>query len=55
VLFFRANSELFVDNMIRMFDPEQKGFVKFSELLLTFSMAMRGSGKSAIKCNNIFV
>jgi len=28
-----------------MFDPEQKGFVKFSELLLTFSMAMRGSGK----------
>ena len=42
---FRANSELFVDNMIRMFDPDKTGYVKFTELLLTFSMAMRGTGK----------
>jgi hypothetical protein len=39
-----VNGELFVENMIRMFDPDKTGYVKFSELLLTFSMAMRGSG-----------
>ncbi len=33
-----------MENMIRMFDPDKTGYVKFSELLLTFSMAMRGSG-----------
>ena len=47
---FRANSELFVDNMIRMFDPDKTGYVKFTELLLTFSMAMRGTGKISTVC-----
>jgi hypothetical protein len=42
--FFRANSGIVVENIARLFDPEKTGFIPFTELLLAFSMSMRGSG-----------
>jgi hypothetical protein len=33
-----------VENIARLFDPEKTGFIPFTELLLAFSMSMRGSG-----------
>jgi len=44
-LSFRADSELVLDNIFRIFDPDETGSVRFNELLMAFSMSMRGSGQ----------
>ncbi len=43
----RADSELVLDNIFRIFDPDETGSVRFNELLMAFSMSMRGSGEQA--------
>jgi hypothetical protein len=41
----RCNCEIVAENIARLFDPDRTGYVNFTELLLTFSMSMRGTGE----------
>jgi hypothetical protein len=47
-VFRRADSELVLDNIFRIFDPDETGSVRFNELLMAFSMSMRGSGNKQV-------
>lgn len=40
----RSNLEIVTENIQRIFDPLRTGVIGFNELLLAFSMSMRGSG-----------
>ena len=37
-----------VDNIFRIFDPHLSGSIRFTELLIAFSMSMKGSGEIGI-------
>ena len=43
--FPRGVPDLFVDNIFRIFDPGYNGFIRFTDLLIAFSMSMKGTGK----------
>ena len=34
-----------IDNIFRIFDPDLTGSIRFNELLIAFSMSMRGTGE----------
>ena len=46
--FPRGVPDLFVDNIFRIFDPGYNGFIRFTDLLIAFSMSMKGTGKIKI-------
>ena len=53
--FPRGVPDLFVDNIFRIFDPGYNGFIRFTDLLIAFSMSMKGTGKIKMKCNFILL
>ena len=40
---FRCNAEVVIGNLFKVFDPENTGSVVPTELLVAFSMSMKGS------------
>ena len=40
---FRCNAEVVIANLFKVFDPENTGSVVPTELLVAFSMSMKGS------------
>lgn len=36
---------MFIENMFRIFDPSYNGNIRFTDLLIAFSMSMKGTGK----------
>ena len=40
---FRCNAEVVIGNLFKVFDPENSGSVVPTELLVAFSMSMKGS------------
>ncbi|XP_023336831.1 recoverin [Eurytemora carolleeae] len=48
-VFPRCNDELVIENIFRIFDPDKTGSVSFNELLMAFSMSMRGSVEEKLK------
>ena len=47
-MLFRSNPELVTENLYMVFDPMDTGVVGFNELLMAFSMSMKGTGKNLI-------
>ena len=41
---FRSDHEMVTENIYIIFDPEESGLVGFDQLLLAFSMSMKGTG-----------
>ena len=44
MIFPRGVPDLFIDNIFRIFDPGYNGFIRFTDLLIAFSMSMKGTG-----------
>ena len=44
IIFPRGVPDLFIENIFRIFDPQYNGFIRFTDLLIAFSMSMKGSG-----------
>ena len=45
MIFPRGNvPDLFIENIFRVFDPRYNGFIRFTDLLIAFSMSMKGTG-----------
>ena len=44
MIFPRGVPDLFIENIFRIFDPRYNGFIRFTDLLIAFSMSMKGSG-----------
>ena len=45
ITFPRGNlPDLFIENIFRVFDPRYNGFIRFTDLLIAFSMSMKGTG-----------
>ena len=43
--------DLFIENIFRVFDPRYNGAIRFTDLLIAFSMSMKGTGEcSAVQC-----
>ena len=45
VNFSRSSNDLVVENIFRIFDPYRTESIRFTDLLIAFSMSMKGSGK----------
>ena len=46
MIFPRGNvPDLFIENIFRVFDPRYNGFIRFTDLLIAFSMSMKGTGE----------
>ena len=43
---FRSDHEMVTENIYIIFDPEESGLVGFDQLLLAFSMSMKGTGRN---------
>ena len=43
ILLVRCNAEVVIGNLFKVFDPENTGSVVPTELLVAFSMSMKGS------------
>ena len=58
---FRCNAEVVIANLFKVFDPENTGSVVPTELLVAFSMSMKGSVMdklrwySIVSWNSIFI
>lgn len=37
--------DLFIENIFRVFDPRYNGAIRFTDLLIAFSMSMKGTGE----------
>ena len=44
MIFPRGVPDLFIENIFRIFDPRYNGYIRFTDLLIAFSMSMKGSG-----------
>ena len=47
----RSVPEVVVENIFRIFDPQLSGSIRFTDLLIAFSMSMKGSGEI---CDSFF-
>ena len=49
MIFPRGNvPDLFIENIFRVFDPRYNGFIRFTDLLIAFSMSMKGTGPCSL-------
>ncbi|XP_023343792.1 neuronal calcium sensor 2 [Eurytemora carolleeae] len=47
-VFPRCRPETVIDNFFKIFDPCRTGFIRFTDLLIVFSMSMRGSAEEKL-------
>ena len=44
---------MFIENIFRIFDPSYNGHIRFTDLLIAFSMSMKGTGKIQAVVENL--